>query len=356
MRFNLWQAVKISMTIVGTTIGAGFASGRELWEFFGSYGEESNSSILLAMTLFFVTTVIILYISWTKKTQNYSEVLECIIGPRLARIFDGLVLLNLLTSTLVMVAGSGATFVQWDGSFFVGVWVMALAVIGVLFFDLKGLMSINTLLIPIMLVVLIFVCLQFISSSSPVLTDTADTGVLQLPAWPSAITYTAFNVISLLAVLSTMGGQIHHPGEIWVGAGVSTLCLALVAGLYNYSLLRLDALISQYDIPLFALIRDYSPVWVGTISLVLWLAIFTTAVSNIYGITFRMSQYVSFPRWGIGVLTLLLLIPLTSLGFGPLVSMLYPVYGVLNLFLLTMLLLYPFSGEGSGIHLGNRIG
>ena len=43
------------MTIVGTTIGAGFASGREIWEFFGSYGEESHWGIILSMVLFFLS-------------------------------------------------------------------------------------------------------------------------------------------------------------------------------------------------------------------------------------------------------------------------------------------------------------
>ncbi|MFC4077245.1 YkvI family membrane protein [Salinithrix halophila] len=345
MRFNLWQSVKISMTIVGTTIGAGFASGREIWEFFGSYGEGSNGSILLAMLLFFAASVVILLISWEKKTSHYSEVLDVVIGPKLAKIFDVLVLFFLLTSTLVMVAGSGATFQQWSGSFQAGVLAMVVAVMLILFFDIKGLMSMNVILIPVMTSVLLFVCFHFLQISGWT-ASWSEPEVSPLPVWPSAVTYAAFNILSLLAVLSTMGGQIRHAAEIWVAGGISSLCLGLVAYMYNYSLLRVKDLISQYEIPLFALVRDYSPVWIFAISMILWMAIYTTAASNIHGLAFRLSDRFRLPRWAVGGAVMILLIPLTKWGFATLVTVLYPLYGVLNLFILTMLLLYPFSSRG----------
>ncbi|SFS37102.1 YkvI family membrane protein [Marininema halotolerans] len=344
MRFNLWQSVKISMTIVGTTIGAGFASGREIWEFFGSYGEGSSGSILLATLIFFAAIVTILQISWRNHTSHYSEILKVIFPERIALFFDVLVLVFLLSSTLVMVAGSGATFQQWNGSFNIGVLVMVVAVLVILFFDVRGLMSMNLVLIPVMTTVLIFVCFHFlhISGWSASWSETPPTS---LPVWPSAITYAAFNMLSLLAVLSTIGKEVRHQGEIWLAGAISCGALGMIAYLYNYSLLKVKDLISQYEIPLFALVRDYSPVWVFAISFVLWLAIYTTAVSNIHGLASRLSDWVRLPHWLVGGTVLLLLLPLTQLGFATLVTYLYPLYGVLNLFILTMIMLYPFSSR-----------
>jgi uncharacterized membrane protein YkvI len=344
MRIQWWQSVKIGMTIVGTTIGAGFASGREIWEFFGSYGNHSGSSILLAMLLFCLASVVILSISWQKGTRHYSEVLAHILGPRVGQWFDQLVLLFLLTSTLVMVAGSGATFEQWSGSFMAGALVMAVAVMMILFFDIRGLMAMNTFIIPVMTSVLIWVCIEFLLGNPSVPLTVSET-TSALPVWPSAITYAAFNIISLLAVLSTVGSQIRHPAEIWTAAILSAGCLGLVAYLYNYSLLKVTHLISQYEIPLFALVKSYSKSWVFTISLVLWLAIYTTAASNVHGLVFRLSDHWNIPRWIIGAVILAVLTPLSQLGFQTLVQFLYPLSGVLNLFLLTMILLYPFSRD-----------
>lgn len=346
MRIDLGQSFRIGMTIVGTTIGAGFASGREIWEFFGSYGEEGRFGILLSMALYFAVSVIILHIGWKKRTQHYSEVLRAVIGPRMARYFDGYVILSLLTSVLVMVAGSGATLEQWNGSFTLGTLLMAAAVVLVLFFDLKGILSLNTALMPTMAAILIIVCLQALWSGG----ETA--GLIEnepenplLPVWPSAITYAAFNMVSLLAVLSTMGSQIRHPAEIWIACLLGVSCLAVLAGLYNASLLQVSHLISQYNIPLFALIRDYSTIWNLTISLVLWFAIYTTAVSNMHGLVFRLADRFPLPRWAAGLVIMAALVPLSQWGFVPLVQFLYPLYGVLNLFLFTLFLLYPFSEE-----------
>lgn len=47
----------------------------------------------------------------------------------------------------------------------------------------------------------------------------------------------------------------------------------------------------------------------------------------------------------IGGVVILLLVPVSRLGFSNLVTLLYPLYGVINLLILTMILLYPFTKE-----------
>jgi uncharacterized membrane protein YkvI len=331
------------MTIVGTTIGAGFASGREIWEFFGSYGEASQFSILLSMFVFFIASIILLTISWKKQTKHYSEVLEQIIGPGLARLFDWIVLFYLLSTTVVMIAGSGATFEQWSGnhSYILGCVIMVGAVFFILLFDVKGLMSINTLLMPLLTFILVMVSVQFLQVNQ---TDYDMVRMKSdLPVWPSAIAYAAFNIISLLAVLSTMGSQIERQSEIWLAGLISMVSLGGVATLYNYSLLKIEHLISQYEIPLFALVQDYSPVWLFLISCVLWFAIYTTTISNVHGLVFRLSAILPWPRWIIGLFSLLILAPMSQFGFSRLVQVLYPLYGVINLLILAAILMYPFS-------------
>ena len=348
MQYNVGQATKMGMTIVGSTIGAGFASGREIWEFFGSYGTSSGMAIILSMSIIFIVSVIVLHISWTRNTRNYSDLFRQVMGVKVARYLDGFVALYLLTGTLVMLAGSGATFEQWNVSSVTGSLVLALAVLVVLIFDLRGFMSINALLIPIMIVILVTVCIQFLRIDgvhSAWLGQEVTSQVTSPPVWPSAIIYAALNMTSLIAVLSVMGGQIRHTAEIWIAGGVSAACLGVVAYLFNYSLLHVKHLVPQYDIPLFALLHDYSSLGTFSVTLVLWLAIYTTAISNIYGLVFRISDWLRVPHFIIGAAIFLLLIPLSQLGFSALVSVLYPLYGVLSLFILAILLLFPLSSS-----------
>ncbi|SHE86176.1 Uncharacterized membrane protein YkvI [Seinonella peptonophila] len=342
MRIRLIPSLKISMTIIGTTIGAGFASGREIWEFFGSYGTASHWSLLLSLFLFFGAGMIILFISWRYQTENYAELLRKLMGERFAILFDGLILIYLLTTSIVMLAGSGAIFEQWDQSFFEGCLILALPSFLILFFDIRGLLSINTILMPILSIILLAVFIYYLIQPDPYVgTKVAES--IHLPVWPSAIAYAAFNIISLVAVLATMGKTINHPSEIWIAGVISFIVLGLIAILFNICLLRASHLLSQYEIPLFALVQNVSPMILLGITIVLWLSIYTTTVSNLYGLAYRMQGLLPWPHWLIGFLMLSILIPFARIGFSSLVSWLYPLYGVLNLFLLAMIWLYPFT-------------
>jgi uncharacterized membrane protein YkvI len=346
---TMWsRGIKIALTIVGTTIGAGFASGREIWEFFSSYGTVSHWGILLSMSLFSVCSMVILYISWKRGARNYHQVLVELMGPGLARWFDKLVFLFILSGVVVMFAGSGATVQQWKFSFWTGVIGMVFAVLFILFYDVKGLLSMNTVIMPILTCVLIYVCIRFLNVTPDLITGAS---VSPLPKtisdqWPSAITYASLNIVSLLAVLSTFGGEIERKEDIFIGGTVSVLLLGSIAFLLNKSLIKVgDEVIALYDIPLFSLIIGTHPIIMLLVTIILWLAIYTTAVSGVYGVAYRLSQRFSLPIWLIGLIVMVLLLPLTQFGFAELVNWLYPLYGIINLFILAMILLYPLKKD-----------
>src|SRR5699024_4091023 len=102
----MWNAgFKWMFLIIGTTIGAGYASGRELWEFFG---HESGLAIFLFIIFFTVCCIVIMEISYRKQSSEYTPVLEIIVGNKLARFYDVMSLFYLYTTTVVMISGSGA--------------------------------------------------------------------------------------------------------------------------------------------------------------------------------------------------------------------------------------------------------
>ena len=330
---------KVALTIVGTTIGAGFASGREIWEFFTSYGIQSVIGITIAMILFAISSMIILWISWKYKTTNYFEVLALLMGEKLARIFDIFVFLYLISGSIVMFAGSGATFKQWNLPFLLGVGFLAISIWLVIIRGVNGLMNLNTILVPFLIIIIVYVSYNYVIHHS---TLSGDFIRHHLDVWPSAITYAALNVISLLGVLSTMGPKINNRKEIVIGGLLSSMGLALVALLLNNSLLRVR-LAQQYEIPLFSLIPAYQNVLSILVTTILWLAIYTTALSNIHGLVHRVQSKVNYSTAKISALFIIAILPLAFIGFSTLVKYLYPFYGVINLYVLAVLILYPFQ-------------
>jgi uncharacterized membrane protein YkvI len=349
-----WRGIKIGMTIVGTEIGAGFASGREIWEFFGVYGEASIGMIILAMLLFALSSIVILWVGWRRKANSYLQVLEELMGKRMAAIFDIVIPLYLMTSTVVMFAGSGATFAQWDISFMIGVAFLLIAVEIVMFYDIEGLMALNTILVPFLVMTLVIVCLHTVLfMPNHIQPTTAFDG----PAWPSAVTYASLNVLPIVAVLSTIGSQVKDSREIWIGGIFSTVILTILSIMLILALMRISDQLHFYEIPLFGLVRQFPTAMIMVVSIILWIAIYTTALSNLYGIVYRLTELVRLPVWLISGLLMVLMIPFTQVGFANLVKVVYPVYGVVNLFILAVVILYPLqimSGPGENPNLKNR--
>jgi len=336
---SLANGVKLGFTIIGTTIGAGFASGREIWEFFSSYGEQSINGILIAMLLFALSSMFIIWISYQHKTENYYQVLEILMGKPLAKLFDGFIFLYLFSGSMVMFAGSGAAFEQWNISFLAGVFLLAISVWLVLIRGVNGLMNINSLVIPFLVIILIYVPLQYVSTQRYL---SGEFIRAHLEVWPSAVTYSALNVISLLGVLSTMGKKVNGTKEIFLGGAFAAGFLGIIAILLNSSLLRVKY-VQQYEIPLFSLVPVGKPMLLFIVMVILWIAIYTTALSNIHALVHRLQKRWNVAAGKISFFIIVIIIPLTFIGFSTLVNFLYPLYGVLNLYVLAVLILYPFQ-------------
>ncbi|TCS80807.1 YkvI family membrane protein [Tepidibacillus fermentans] len=332
------NGIKIGLTIMGTTIGAGFASGREIWEFFTSYGLQSLVGLMITLLLLLLSSMVILWLSWRFETENYYDILVLLMGTHLAKIFDWFIFLYLFSGSIVMFAGSGAIFEQWGNSMVLGVLLLAIPLWIVLARGVRGLISLNSVLMPIKMLMMIYVGTLFLMNDQEVASHFIRE---HLKVWPSAITYVAFNVISLLGVLSTIGKKIRSRGEIIFGSVVGTFGLGLIAFLMNLSLLRVPN-VDHYEIPLFSIIPN-QPIFRVFVSIILWLAIYTTALSNVHGIIFRVQKKFPFSTGKLSFVFLTLIAPISFVGFSNLIQFLYPLYGVLNLYVLSLIILYPFQ-------------
>ncbi|MGD9678389.1 MAG: hypothetical protein AB7V16_08600 [Vulcanibacillus sp.] len=337
---SIINGLKLGILIIGTTIGAGFASGREVWEFFSSYGVKSTTGIFIFMAINTITSICIVSISYKHKTSNYYELLVVIMGRKLAKIFDIVIFFYLLSVSVVMFAGSGATLEQWNFPFVIGIIVLAIAIWIIIISGVEGLIKINVLFIPLLLIVILYVTYQYVF-----LIPNYSGGHIRsnLKVWPSAITYSALNAISLLGVLSTIGNKIKSRIEIFIGGIFGGLSLGVVALMLNLSILKVEY-VQQYEIPLFSLISKDKMFLLLIASITIWLAIYTTALSNIYSLVTRIqNRWTNLSTSKITFIIILIIAPLSFFGFSILVNILYPLYGVISLYLMATILLYPFQ-------------
>lgn len=331
----MWKSgLKWMFLIMGTMIGAGYASGREIWQFFGA---DSVLAIILFAVLFGISCHVIMAISEERGTVHYLPVLQTLLGKKLSRVYDGMIILYLFSTTMIMLAGGGASLEMMKVPYWIGIAIISGCVVLLFFWDIQGMLSMNTFIIPILITLLITVLAVFFFSDG--------TGVpITLGSqsnWPSALTFTAFNILPLIAVLSAIGNKIKRKGEIWIASVGSGTILGVISLLYNQSLLKVASDMMLYEIPLFAILKHYPYFMIVVMSALLWFAIYTTAASGVFGLVSRLRDTLNWPLWLLALAIVVAMIPLTTYGFSRLIAILYPIYGVLNLYVLAAILIYP---------------
>ncbi|WP_106495699.1 YkvI family membrane protein [Lentibacillus sp. Marseille-P4043] len=330
----LRAGLKWMFLIIGTTIGAGYASGRELWQFFG---HESGLAIVLFAVFFSMSCFVILNLSHERKSTDYLPILRDIVGSKLTGVYDVMIFLYLFTTTVVMIAGSGATGQAFNFSYWWGVLFIVIALILLFLKDISGILSINQIILPLLLGGLLYILFLFTFDQDLALFSHWH----EQRNWTAAFPFTALNILPLIAVLGAIGNKVRTKGEIWIACIGSGLILGVISYVYNNSLIQIADELLLYEIPLFAILKHYPFGMLIFMSILLWFAIFTTAASGVLGIVTRLQSYLSIPLWLLVLLILIVMVPLTTLGFSTLITYIYPIYGLLNLYVLTRLLLYP---------------
>jgi len=320
--------------ILGTIIGAGYASGRELWQFFGF---ESGLAIVIFTVIFIIAVYVIMKISYEVQSDHFFPILERLVGKKLSYVYDFLIVLYLFTTTIVMIAGGGATLEAFSIPYWAGITIFAVLLVLLFVGSSNGIIKLNSIIIPMLVFGLFYALLSFNISHH-------HSWVLDLNEqynWPAAFTFTALNILPLIAVLSAIGKEIKSLKEAKVASIGSGVILGTISFVYNETLIQMADYLTEYEIPLFAVLKGSPFGFFLFMSVMLWLAIYTTAVSGIFGLASRFKQLLKVPFWLIALILVLAMLPFTRFGFANLVGILYPLYGLINLYLLVTILLYP---------------
>ncbi|MET3683837.1 putative membrane protein YkvI [Alkalibacillus flavidus] len=323
--------------IVATMIGAGYASGREIWEFFG---HDSSFAIILFAILFTISCHVILSLSYELKSDDYMPLLRRLLGDNWAKLYDWSILLYLFSTIFVMISGSGATVAVFEWPPVIGIALMVIGLLIVVPKGMDGILSVNRLLLPLMVVALSLVLILFVWREHIPLWgyDMGGQG-----NWMASIPFTSLNVLPLIAVLGAVGKNIKQPQEIYVASIGSGLILGVISYLYNMSLVQVADQLYFYDVPLFAILYGYRiEIFFGMAGLLIF-AIYTTALTSLFGLIARIQSYFPLTEGKLGLALIVLALPFTLVGFSDLISYLYPLYGVINLYVLAMLLLFPLT-------------
>lgn len=326
---------------MGAVIGAGFASGQELVQFFVNYGSLGFWGVILAGSLFAVFGGLLLLWANARHLDNYQSVLKSLFGQRWSIIIDSLLAVFLFLGICTMFAASGAVFYEHvNQSKTTGIMLAYFGVLGFLFTGRKGMVSSFNLLVPIKFLLLLTVAGYAAIAGGVTSPSSAMPGHLINPSvgnWTLAsVLYVAYNFSLAMVVLAEYQPITTFRDGVR-GAFFGGLALGLVALVCYYALLPCMPVIIHYEIPMLYVAGAISTPAKAVYMVVLWIGILTTAIANTYGFAQRFSDFSGLGYNLCLVITVTLALPLAFQSFAFLVGTVYPLLGLLGIVILAAL-------------------
>ena len=341
-----WRAAwQIAFTYIGTVVGAGFASGKEIVEFFVQYGTQGLVGILLATALFAWAGIQIMLISYRTQANSYQEVSTYLFGHPFGTVFNTLLLTVLLGTTSVMLAATGAIFMEsFQLSPQLGIWI---SMVMIFFVTRKGLFAIhhvNSIFVPALIA---FTFLVFLYTKPWEDTSVTIESLRPLAWLSSPLYYVALNVSLKQAVLIPIGRHSKSESPLIAGGIIGGLGIGLLLLLAYSSLSANMPGIQQAEMPMIALLQGAGKGIPLLFSLLVYAEIFSTLVANVFGLSEQIRQVTRLrgPTILLGILAISYFI--SFVGFSSLLRFLYPLFGQLVVFFLVMLVYRQWRGRES---------
>jgi uncharacterized membrane protein YkvI len=326
------KSVQVALTFIGTVVGAGFASGKEVMQFFTRFGHWGPYLILLSTFFFVWIGARVMLLAAELKARSYEDLNKYLFGEKMGIWVSHVMLIVLLGVNAVMLAGAGSLFSEHlNLNYQTGLLVTMFACFMLLRKGMNAILTINTFVVPLMIGFTVFLVVETLRTPTSLHYLLRESELSPWAAWLSPFLYAAFNLSMSQAVLVPLGSSIGDARILRRGAWMGGIGIGvmLLAGHLALSARMPD--IRQFEIPMGGIARELGP-WLHWIFVMLiFMEIFTTLVADIYGLTLQLQDRTNASQ---GLLTALLLcvcFMAGQFGFGPLLSTLYPIFGLLSL-------------------------
>ncbi len=338
--------IQIAMIFIGSIVGAGVCSGRELNQFFATYGIAGFIGIILCGLLYIIFSKIIVEISMKKNVSSYNEFVDLVCPKWVANFINVVLTLFLLSSTSIILAGSGALLNQYFG---IPKWIGVLIMVGCssifLMRNTEGLFEVNSVVVPTLVTIMTAIFIDYVYHNPFTLNFTY---MRFIPAQKenliiSTLVYVSFNILTIIGVIVPLTTDIKKPKEIQIGIIVGSSVLTIISMYIIFLMLVNPFYPKMYEMPLLAIAMKMSR-WLKIAMLgVMWLEMFSSQVSNVYSLSYflRNKFNIAYNK-GIFIVVLIAL-PFSGIGFAKLVEILYPMYGVLSLVFLLYCIIYFYK-------------
>ena len=330
--------LRVVFVIIGTLIGAGFASGQEVYLFFYSYGIKGIIGIFISSILMGIIIYKTLMLVKENDINNYKDFLNLLIKKEgnnnyfnIKNIINIIINMFILITFFIMIAGFGAYFEQeLEINSLIGSSVLAILCFIVFRTNQKGVVKVSEILVPILIVFITIISIlnlkDFdINNIKNYLNNNNSYNFLL-----SSIVYCSYNSILLIPVLITLKNYINNKRQVISISVISTIIIVLLSISLFFILTKVDIDISKLEMPAVYVVSRMSRIFEIIYGFIILGSIFTTAVSLgnsfLQNVSKKKKSYTH-----IAFIMCITSIVISQIGFSNLINYLYPVFGYIGI-------------------------
>lgn len=328
------NCIKIALVIIGALIGAGFASGQEIYLFFFSYGKKGILGIIVSSILLGIIIYKTIVIIKEKQITTYKEFLENIIPEKIRKekileIINTIINIFILITFYIMIAGFGGYLAETiEIPQIIGSSILAIICIIIMSKETKGIVKVSEAIVPILILFIIIIGIYTLSSTN-IINKINEMEIVKGSNWlVSGVIYASYNSILLIPVLISIN-KIITKKEISKTAIIITLTTFILAISIFISMLKIDVNIRKLEMPVSYVINTQLPKLKIAYGIVILTSILTTAISLIAGLIQNVKKENS--KKVILYLICISSIPISQIGFSALIKLLYPIFGYIGI-------------------------
>lgn len=331
-------ALQVAAVYVGTVIGAGFATGREIVEFFTRFGFIGIISILVAGYLFIILGTRIMVKAIDLRANSYEVFNQYLFGKNIAKLMNIFMMFMLLGVCGVMFSGAGAVFKENLGiDKNIGIYITILLTLIIMLIGTKGVFAVNTFVVPMMII------FNFIVMSQSILLPNFVDTFFHIPAidngWKfilSPFSYAALNLTLAQAVLVPIAYEVNNKEIVRLGGVIGGALLTLILLSSHLTLVMLPN-ITQFEIPMAIIVQNtFGSIYFVYVAII-YGEIFTSIIGNVYGLGKQLQQYISLKMIWIYIMIIAIVMLISKINYGTLLSILYPLFGYISLIFMILL-------------------
>ena len=327
------KILKAVFVIIGALIGAGFASGQEIYIFFYQYGINGIFGIIISSILLGFVTYKVLCICKENEVTNYKSFLERFIKKeKQLEIFNMIMNIFILITFYIMIAGFGAYFEQQFGIYsLIGSIILSLICYFVFLKDVLGLIKVSQYIVPLLIGSLLIIGISVIDSKNILEISHYVTENTNWKWILDSVLYGSYNTILLIPVLIALRKLVSNKKEQGIISMVTTILVIVLSLIVFFMLTKVDVDIKNLEMPAVYVASKISVVFKYIYGFIILSSILTTSIS--LGTSFlENTAHDKKKHKQYAALICVSAVLVSNVGFSNLVNLLYPIFGYIGLF------------------------